>query len=163
MAIFNGPPPVIQTLKSDDEEIKAVAAWIVGHSKAGMMPPEFGLFVRSANQLSRAQAAAKEASVTFKVLDEKVETTSGHISIGTMHLAKGPEFRTVAVMACDDEVVPLQERIETVTAHAPGCCRGSLHLHRKSLSSAWHGSNPVRSSPRPSTTSLLNFNRISAP
>jgi superfamily I DNA/RNA helicase len=32
-----------------------------------------------------------------------------------MHLAKGLEFRAAAVMACDDEVIPLQERIETVT------------------------------------------------
>jgi superfamily I DNA/RNA helicase len=32
-----------------------------------------------------------------------------------MHLAKGLEFRAVAVMACDDEVIPLQERIETAT------------------------------------------------
>ena len=32
-----------------------------------------------------------------------------------MHLAKGLEFRAVAVMACDDEVVPLQKRIETVS------------------------------------------------
>ena len=32
-----------------------------------------------------------------------------------MHLAKGLEFRAVAVMACDDEVIPLQGRIETVT------------------------------------------------
>ena len=31
-----------------------------------------------------------------------------------MHLAKGLEFRAVAVMACDDEVVPLQQRIEAV-------------------------------------------------
>ena len=31
-----------------------------------------------------------------------------------MHLAKGLEFRAVVVMACDDEVIPLQERIETV-------------------------------------------------
>ena len=31
-----------------------------------------------------------------------------------MHLAKGLEFRAVAVMACDDEVIPLQSRIETV-------------------------------------------------
>lgn len=35
-------------------------------------------------------------------------------SIGTMHLAKGLEFRAVAVMACDDEIIPLHERIETV-------------------------------------------------
>ena len=31
-----------------------------------------------------------------------------------MHLAKGLEFRAVAVMACDDEIIPLQKRIETV-------------------------------------------------
>ena len=31
-----------------------------------------------------------------------------------MHLAKGLEFKAVAVMACDDEVVPLQARIEAV-------------------------------------------------
>jgi superfamily I DNA/RNA helicase len=47
------------------------------------------------------------------VLDDHVETTSGHVSISTMHLAKGLEFRAVVVMACDDEVIPLQERIET--------------------------------------------------
>lgn len=38
----------------------------------------------------------------------------GKASIATMHLAKGLEFRAVAVMACDDEIIPLQERIETV-------------------------------------------------
>jgi superfamily I DNA/RNA helicase len=31
-----------------------------------------------------------------------------------MHLAKGLEFRAVAVMACDDEIIPSQERIENV-------------------------------------------------
>jgi GTP-binding protein EngB required for normal cell division/uncharacterized protein (DUF4415 family) len=37
-----------------------------------------------------------------------------HASIGTMHLAKGLEFLVVAVMACDDEMIPSQERIQTV-------------------------------------------------
>jgi len=31
-----------------------------------------------------------------------------------MHLAKGLEFKAVVVMACDDEVIPLQARIESV-------------------------------------------------
>ena len=79
-----------------------------------MLPHEFGVFVRSAAQLDRARAAVKEAGIAFKILDEHVETTSGHVSISTMHLAKGLEFRAVVVMACDDEIIPLQERIETV-------------------------------------------------
>jgi superfamily I DNA/RNA helicase len=32
-----------------------------------------------------------------------------------MHLAKGLEFRAVVVMACDDEIIPWQERIETAS------------------------------------------------
>ena len=35
-----------------------------------------------------------------------------------MHLAKGLEFRAVVVMACDDEVIPLQDRIERVADEA---------------------------------------------
>jgi superfamily I DNA/RNA helicase len=35
-----------------------------------------------------------------------------------MHLAKGLEFRADAVMACDDEIIPLQERIENVADDA---------------------------------------------
>jgi superfamily I DNA/RNA helicase len=69
--------------------------------------------VRTEAELDRAKAVAKEAGLPFKVLDENVETASGHISICT-NLAKGLEFRAVVVMACDDEVIPLQERIEAV-------------------------------------------------
>jgi superfamily I DNA/RNA helicase len=32
-----------------------------------------------------------------------------------MHLAKGLESRPVAIMACNDEIIPMQERIETIT------------------------------------------------
>jgi superfamily I DNA/RNA helicase len=32
-----------------------------------------------------------------------------------MHFAKGLEFKAVAVIACDDEVLPLQSRIDEAT------------------------------------------------
>jgi hypothetical protein len=114
VSVFNGPPPAISELKSEAEEIKSVGAWLAGHAKSGILPHEFGVFVRSPGQLERAQRAVQAAGLTFKILDEHVETTSGNVSISTMHLAKGLEFRAVVVMACDDEILPLQERIETV-------------------------------------------------
>jgi mRNA-degrading endonuclease RelE of RelBE toxin-antitoxin system len=114
VSVFNGPPPTIRAFKSESEEIKTVGNWMAERAKAGVLPHEFGLFVRSAAQLNRARAAVTEAGMPFKILDEHVETTSGHVSISTMHLAKGLEFRAVVVMACDDEIIPLQERIETV-------------------------------------------------
>ncbi|MFZ3047956.1 MAG: 3'-5' exonuclease [Desulfatirhabdiaceae bacterium] len=47
-----------------------------------------------------------------------METTTGKMSLSSMHLAKGLEFRFVAVMACDDEIIPLQERMESVADDA---------------------------------------------
>jgi len=79
-----------------------------------VMPHEIGVFVRADSELERARAAVAKTGLPFKMLDEHVETTSGQVSIGTMHLAKGLEFRAVVVMACDDEVIPLQLRIEAV-------------------------------------------------
>ena len=61
-----------------------------------------------------AVLAVERAAIPFKVLDEKTDTTSNYASVATMHFAKGLEFRAVVVMACDDEIIPLQERIETV-------------------------------------------------
>lgn len=80
------------------------------------MPHEIGVFVRSEAELERARAAVAKAGLPFKVLDEHVNTSSGQVSISAMHLAKGLEFRAVSLMACDDEITPLQSRIETVTA-----------------------------------------------
>ncbi len=114
VSVFNGPRPVVRSLKSEREEAAFVGNWIKERAKEGVVPQEFGVFVRSPAQLERACAAVKATGLSFKILDERVETASGHVSISTMHLAKGLEFRAVVVMACDDEIIPLQERIETV-------------------------------------------------
>lgn len=114
VSVFNGPPPVIKVLKDQSAEIATVGEWLAERFQSGVLPHEFGVFVRSEKQLDRAMAAVKAANLNFKVLDEHVETSTGHVSISTMHLAKGLEFRAVVVMACDDEVIPLQERMEAV-------------------------------------------------
>lgn len=88
--------------------------WLLARSDEGVAPHEMGVLVRSAAQLDRARAAVTSAGLKFKALNENLETTSGYVAISTMHFAKGLEFRAVAVMACDDEIIPLQERIETV-------------------------------------------------
>lgn len=118
ISAFNGPTPDIQVLNSPEEEIDRVAHWLSGLKSEGIKPHEIGVFVRSSAELERACAAVEKAGFDFKILDEHLQTASGYVAIGTMHLAKGLEFRAVVVMACDDEVIPLQSRIETVTDDA---------------------------------------------
>lgn len=118
ISILNGPKPNISVFESSEEEVKAVSKWISERIDEGILPHEIAIFVRSNSELERSRSAVEDAGLPLKLLDENVQTTTGHVSILTMHLAKGLEFRAVAVMACDDEVIPLQERIESVGDHA---------------------------------------------
>jgi superfamily I DNA/RNA helicase len=118
VSVFNGPEPKIRVFDTIEQEAEAVGEWVSERLRAGIAPHEIGIFVRSEEQLERAKEATRKSGTPFKVLDEHVETTAGQLSVSTMHLAKGLEFRAVAVMACDDEVIPLQERIESVADDA---------------------------------------------
>lgn len=113
-SVFNGPAPLIELFDSEDAEIESVSAWIRARLEEGIQPHEIAVFVRSDAQHPRAEKVLEQADEPFVVLSDKMETKLGSLSVATMHQAKGLEFRAVAVIACDDEVVPLQERIETV-------------------------------------------------
>jgi superfamily I DNA/RNA helicase len=113
VSVFNGSAPEIRVYKTPEEESRGVAEWLFGRRKEGLVPREIAVFVRSPAELDRARSSVETSAVPYKILDEKMEIADDHVSVCTMHLAKGLEFRAVAVMACDDEVIPLQERIET--------------------------------------------------
>ena len=63
-----------------EDEIASVTQWLSDRLHEGMMPHETGIFVRSENELDRARTAVEKSGQPFKVLDENVATTSGHIS-----------------------------------------------------------------------------------
>lgn len=114
ISVFNGPNPLIGDFDNNEEEIKGVAQKIKSQIELGVLPHEMGVFVRSKNQIERAEEALKLTGFDYKILDHDVQITNGSISIITMNLAKGLEFRSVIVMCCDDEVLPLQDRIESI-------------------------------------------------
>ncbi|MGV0029407.1 UvrD-helicase domain-containing protein, partial [Phormidesmis priestleyi] len=114
ISVFNGPVPAIEICDDIEAEVKTVAQWIMTRLKAGLQPDEMGVFVRDQPQLQRAIAAITQAGATPVKLNAQIVPSPGCITVCTMHLAKGLEFRAVAVMACDDEVLPLQDRIEAV-------------------------------------------------
>ncbi len=114
VSVFNGPPPKVQTFDSEIGESEAVGNWISQRLAEGVPPQAVGVIVRADEQMPRARAAIAAAGANHKVLDEDSSPQSGCITACTMHLAKGLEFSAVAVMACDDEVLPLQSRIDAL-------------------------------------------------
>ena len=114
VSVFDGAEPIVQTFDDIGAEQAAVGAWIAARIAEGCLPHEIGLFVRSDAEMKRARAAAKLSGAVAVELSDKVEAEPNKLAVSTMHLAKGLEFRAVVVMACDDEVIPDQDRIERV-------------------------------------------------
>lgn len=114
-SVFEGPEPVICEYVDQAAEIEGVTTFLRDAISSDFRPEEIGVFVRSVEQIPRARDTVHSAGLQTRQLSDDIQTAADHISIGTMHLAKGLEFRLVIVMACDDEVLPLQSRIDQVT------------------------------------------------
>ncbi len=99
ISVFDGPPPQVELCADEAAETQVVAAFLKSVCDDGVAAEETGVFVRTPQQVERAKAAIACAG-----LEEAP-------AISVMHLAKGLEFRAVAVMACDEGVLPLDERV----------------------------------------------------
>ena len=106
VSVFDGPAPRVETFATHEEEASIVESAISGWMAEGVAAHEIGIFVRTPELIVRARAALKN------VHDATAVTTA------PMHLAKGLEFRAVVVMACDQGVLPLDERVEDAADEA---------------------------------------------
>lgn len=114
ISVFEGPEPEVHICSDQGEERNAAAQLLRDAVDAGLSPREIGVFVRSEEQLARARAAVRTAGLPSRSLVEPARDETETVLVGTMHLAKGLEFRMVLLMACDQDALPLAERIEQV-------------------------------------------------
>lgn len=100
VSVFDGPEPIVRLFDGSAAEAKGVAEWVRARLNEGIPETEIAVLVRGEQQLSRGRAAAEAASATLPVI--------------TMHNAKGLEFRAVAVMALDADILPDPERLSGI-------------------------------------------------
>lgn len=118
VSVFNGPRPEITVVASEAEESARLQEWLSKRISEGVSPDTIGVFVRSEAQLPRAIGPIEDNGLKYSLLDNKMAAPSGNVSLGVMHQAKGLEFSSVAVVACDDDVLPLSNRIEAIADEA---------------------------------------------
>ena len=96
---FNGPEPIIQTFDDGQKEIDFITQWLSALiNDNGVAPDEIAIFVRVMEQLERASSV--------------INAVDPRIVIDVMQNGKGLEFRAVVLMACNEGVVPSQDRLE---------------------------------------------------
>ncbi|MDB5557167.1 MAG: hypothetical protein JWQ36_101, partial [Enterovirga sp.] len=99
ISVFDGPLPEVVRADAEKGEAEAVQSAINVWLAEGILASEVGIFVRTAELVARARAAL-----------QGLRDVDG-ITTCPMNLAKGLEFRAVVVMACDEGVLPLDQRV----------------------------------------------------
>ena len=93
-SVFEGPVPQIQSFENRDLEIAALKKWLNGFSKQGIKPTEMAILVR------------QNASIA----PLKDQISIPNLVIMSMHEAKGSEFRVVAAVCLDHNILPDDQR-----------------------------------------------------
>ena len=126
-SVFNGPPPRVERARSEADEASLVADWIVACRADGIAAHEIAVFVRSERELARARLAVGATDLSACELDQRLRTKDDCVTVSTMHLAKGLEFKAVAVMAVDEDIIPDLSRLERL-GHIEDVYQTERHL-----------------------------------
>lgn len=98
-----------------------------GGEPEGVRPKEIAIFGRTEAVLhDRAEPALEAAGVKGQLLnDDDDPADEDHVSLGTMHRAKGLEFKAVAVVGCDVGLLPLRSVLDGFTDLSNAICSSS--------------------------------------
>jgi superfamily I DNA/RNA helicase len=116
VSILNGPVPQVAGFASITGEVSGLAAWLESRLGEGMKPNEVAIFARTEGVLhDRAEPALEAAGLKGQLLNDDDPAEEDHVSLGTMHRAKGLEFRAVAIVGCDVGLLPLRSVLDGFT------------------------------------------------
>src|SRR5690606_15553010 len=108
-SVLSGPAPEVLGYRSPAAEQEALAAWLTARQEEGVALHEIGIFARTNKIIAdRVTPALRAASLASQDIKSDRVPEAGRIAVGTMHGAKGLEFRAVAIVGCDRNLLPLR-------------------------------------------------------
>jgi superfamily I DNA/RNA helicase len=113
VSLLRGPVPEVLASRTPEAEVKKLARVFKGLKRAGYAPRDIGVFARRTELLKeRAIPAIEAAGLSHAALTDSVAPSARSVSVGTMHRAKGLEFKVVFVVGCDRAVLPLRSSLD---------------------------------------------------
>jgi superfamily I DNA/RNA helicase len=112
ISLLRGPEPEVLDFASPKQEIDAIASRLEHYFNSGFQPRDIALFARTKYLIDeRIQPALDACGYPSVMLSSDATPPEDRVAIGTMHRAKGLEFKIVIVMACEAGVIPLPKAL----------------------------------------------------
>ena len=113
-SLLRGPKPRLVGHAAHDDELAGAAQTVHNWLSSIVAAEEIGVFARTGSQVTELGAALIGAGVSWRRLSDKGTPNAGEVQIGTMHRAKGLEFKAVLVFGCSDSELPNRASIRGV-------------------------------------------------
>lgn len=131
-SLLNGPEPEFRGFESDAEQRDFLAAEVRRLLTEGLRPREIAIFVRTNTLVETIAASLHDRGIETTVLDKDTDVLAAeHVVVGTMHRAKGLEFKSVYAANCDRNTLPLKKLVDEAADEASR--REVLDLDRQLL------------------------------
>lgn len=116
VSVLAGPEPSVISCKDSFEEQAILEEWVKQQIEDGFEARDIAIFTRTKQALDNWVApAVKAAGYDWHLLRDDEAVTGNDVSIGTMHRAKGLEFKTVAVVGCNSSDLPFKKVLGRLT------------------------------------------------
>jgi hypothetical protein len=106
ISLLKGPDPVMQGFKTQPLQNQWIANQVSKLLSMGLLPNEIAIFARTNDLLKGIESSLRTAEIPCHQLSREEESTSDTVNLGTMHRAKGLEFKVVFVINVSDELMP---------------------------------------------------------
>jgi Txe/YoeB family toxin of Txe-Axe toxin-antitoxin module len=114
-SILRGPVPTLQGYADPQAEHAAAVAHLQRWLGAGLRPESIAVFARTKRELEALARALVAAGLPHHTLGDDDTATPPAIALGTMHRAKGLEYKAVLLIACTAKLLPFHLALSKLT------------------------------------------------
>lgn len=111
MSLLQGPEPVLTAFDSPQQQAQFVAKEIQNLTEQGLLLSEIGIFARTRYLLSPVQEHLQSLQIPYINLNSQDNESGLAVRLGTMHRAKGLEFKAVFAIDLSDNTLPLPQAL----------------------------------------------------
>ncbi|WP_448598306.1 3'-5' exonuclease [Thermoleptolyngbya sp.] len=114
ISLFKGPEPSLHPFSEERQQAEFVATEIQALLDRGFSPGDIGIFGRTKRTLEPVERQLAIANIPYLRLDQPADQPDA-VHTGTMHRAKGLEFKAVFVVHASEGLIPLPQSLEGAT------------------------------------------------
>ena len=111
ISIFDGPQPLVKLFNDRDTEMENLLGWVKSQLNNGIDPHEIVVLTPNDFAMSAASAKLNAHNIRNWKLDATANYLKGEVGLAAVRRVKGLEYRSVAIIGCDEDQFPNANRM----------------------------------------------------